>query len=33
MWNPETLEEQPLEWGLYETFARTASKASSAPVT
>jgi len=32
MWNPETLEEHALEWGLYETFARTASKASSAPV-
>ena len=31
MWNPETLEEHPLEWGLYETFARTASAAACAP--
>jgi predicted metal-dependent enzyme (double-stranded beta helix superfamily) len=31
MWNPETLEEHPLDWTLYETFARTASKAASAP--
>ena len=31
MWNPETLEEHALDWTLYETFARTASKASGAP--
>lgn len=31
MWNPETLEEHALEWGQYETFARTASKAAGAP--
>jgi predicted metal-dependent enzyme (double-stranded beta helix superfamily) len=31
MWNPETLEEHPLEWAQYETFARIASKASAAP--
>lgn len=33
MWNPETLEPHPLDWGLYETFARTASNAASAPLT
>ena len=33
MWNPETLEEHALDWTLYETFARTASKAAAAPVT
>ncbi|MCX7136927.1 MAG: hypothetical protein NTW47_09930 [Proteobacteria bacterium] len=33
MWNPETLESHPLDWGLYETFARTASNAASAPLT
>ena len=32
MWNPETLAAYPLEWGLYETFARTASAAASAPL-
>ena len=32
MWNPETLEEHPLEWELYERFARVASSASSAPL-
>ena len=31
MWNPETLEEQALDWALYENFARIASKAASAP--
>ena len=31
MWNPETLEEHPLDWTQYETFARMASKAASAP--
>jgi predicted metal-dependent enzyme (double-stranded beta helix superfamily) len=31
MWNPETLEEHPLDWTLYETFARAASGAASAP--
>ena len=33
MWNPETLEEHALDWSLYETFARVASKAASAPAT
>ena len=32
MWNPQTLEEHPLDWELYERFARTASAASSAPL-
>ena len=32
MWNPETLEEQPLDWALYERFARVASSAASAPL-
>lgn len=31
MWNPQTLEEHPLDWGLYENFARVASSAASAP--
>lgn len=31
MWNPETLEEHPLDWTLYETFARVASRAAGAP--
>ena len=31
MWHPETLEERALDWTLYETFARIASKAASAP--
>ncbi len=31
MWHPETLEEHPLDWTLYETFARTASAAAGAP--
>ena len=31
MWNPETLQEHPLDWALYETFARAASAAASAP--
>jgi predicted metal-dependent enzyme (double-stranded beta helix superfamily) len=33
MWNPETLEEHALDWTLYETYARIASKAAGAPVT
>src|SRR5918997_1553637 len=33
MWNPETLEEHPLDWTLYERFAQTASKAAGAPTT
>ena len=32
MWNPETLEEHPLDWELYERFARSASGAASAPL-
>ncbi len=32
MWNPQTLEEHALDWGLYEQFAQSASKAASAPV-
>jgi predicted metal-dependent enzyme (double-stranded beta helix superfamily) len=32
MWNPQTLEEHPLDWDLYERFARTASQAASAPL-
>jgi predicted metal-dependent enzyme (double-stranded beta helix superfamily) len=32
MWNPETLEEHPLEWQLYERFARVASSAAGAPL-
>lgn len=31
MWHPETLEEHPLDWTLYETFARAASAAAGAP--
>jgi len=31
MWHPETLEEHPLDWALYEGFARAASAATSAP--
>jgi predicted metal-dependent enzyme (double-stranded beta helix superfamily) len=31
MWNPETLEEHPLDWAQYENFARIASKAAAAP--
>lgn len=31
MWNPQTLEAHPLDWGLYENFARIASAAASAP--
>ena len=31
MWDPETLQEHPLDWGLYESFARAASAAASAP--
>lgn len=32
MWNPQTLEEHALDWGLYENFARMASSATSAPM-
>ena len=32
IWNPETLEEHPLDWTLYEKFAQTASKAANAPL-
>ena len=32
MWNPQTLEEHPLDWGLYEQFARVASAAPAAPL-
>lgn len=31
MWNPETLEEHPLDWQLYERFAGVASRAAGAP--
>jgi predicted metal-dependent enzyme (double-stranded beta helix superfamily) len=31
MWNPQTLDEHPLDWTLYEQFARAASAAASAP--
>jgi len=31
MWNPETLEEHPLDWTQYEVFARAASRAAGAP--
>ena len=31
MWDPETLEEHPLDWTQYEVFARVASKAAAAP--
>lgn len=33
MWNPETLQEHPLDWTLYEQFAQAASKAAGAPAT
>ena len=33
MWNPETLEEHPLDWTVYERFAAAASKAAGAPLT
>lgn len=33
LWNPETLDEHALDWGLYDTFARMASEAASAPTT
>jgi predicted metal-dependent enzyme (double-stranded beta helix superfamily) len=32
MWNPETLEQHPLEWKMYESFARIASSAGGAPL-
>ena len=32
MWNPESLEEHPLDWQLYERFAQVASRAAGAPV-
>ena len=32
MWDPQTLAEHPLEWELYERFARTASQAAAAPL-
>ncbi|MGH8616738.1 MAG: hypothetical protein ACREUW_03540 [Burkholderiales bacterium] len=31
MWNPDTLKEHPLDWTVYETFARAASAAARAP--
>lgn len=31
MWDPQTLAQHPLEWGLYEKFAHAASMAKSAP--
>ncbi len=31
MWNPQTLEEHPLDWTAYERFAHMASAAASAP--
>jgi len=31
MWNPESLEEHPLDWTLYQNFARMASSAAAAP--
>lgn len=33
MWHPQTLEAHPLDWGLYENFARIASAAPGAPST
>lgn len=33
MWNPDTLEEHPLDWQVYERFARAASSAPAAPLT
>jgi len=32
MWDPDTLTEHSLDWGVYETFARRASAASAAPL-
>ena len=32
MWDPQSLEEHPLDWELYERFARTASAAAAAPL-
>jgi predicted metal-dependent enzyme (double-stranded beta helix superfamily) len=32
MWDPQTLAEHPLDWTLYENFARVASKAAAAPL-
>jgi predicted metal-dependent enzyme (double-stranded beta helix superfamily) len=32
MWDPQTLAEHPLDWTLYENFARVASKAVAAPL-
>jgi len=32
MWNPETLEEHPLDWTLYQNFAGMSSSAAAAPV-
>jgi len=32
MWDPDTLQEQPLDWDLYEGLAQRASAASSAPL-
>lgn len=31
MWHPESLAEHPLDWAMYESFARIASSAASAP--
>ena len=31
MWNPDTLEAHPLDWTLYESFAKAASSAAGAP--
>lgn len=31
MWNPQTLEEHPLDWTVYERFAQMASAAAAAP--
>jgi predicted metal-dependent enzyme (double-stranded beta helix superfamily) len=31
MWDPQTLQEHPLDWALYENFARIASSAAAAP--
>jgi predicted metal-dependent enzyme (double-stranded beta helix superfamily) len=31
MWHPQTLQEHPLDWTLYESFARIASEAPAAP--
>jgi predicted metal-dependent enzyme (double-stranded beta helix superfamily) len=33
MWHPETLEEHPLDWVVYDSFARIASAAPGAPAT